>query len=98
MARFSIEAPHRLDAARCREVLDSLLRTALQQHAGRLGHCEQRWSDDRLTFSVSAAGMTVSGDLVIQAARVVVTGECPWLVRGRLEETLRQQLQRSLAR
>jgi hypothetical protein len=100
MPAYAVSIPHALgrdDAlARVQRFLDNVER----DYAAHVSEVEGEWVENRLQFGFRATGMPISGTLVVEEAIVHVTGPLPLaaaLFRGRIEQTIRDQLQRLLS-
>lgn len=96
MARFNVEVPHGLGAARGKAALEGLIGQMMSRFGQSVGPVEQSWQGNQLSFRLEVKGFQVSGQAAVGESRVAVTGDCPWLARGALESGLREELGRAL--
>jgi hypothetical protein len=99
MPSYNVSVPHELgqdDAlARLRRFLDDVQR----DYAAHVRDVRGEWIENRLQFGFVATGLPISGTLVVEETIVHVAGPLPLaaaLFRGRIEQTIRDQLQRLL--
>jgi hypothetical protein len=100
MASLSVSVPHQLGQqaalARVREFLESVRR----DYAGQMSDVEGQWDDNRLQFGFRASGLTISGNMVVEESQVHVNAPLPLAAaffRGRIENAIRDELQRLLS-
>ena len=70
-----------------------------QNYAAYISDVHGKWSENRLDFGLSATGLPVQGTLVVEDNAVHVTGPLPFaalLFRGKIEQTIRQELEKLL--
>jgi len=96
MARFNVEVPHGLGAARGKAALEGLIGQMMSRFGQSVGPVEQSWQGNQLCFRLEVQGFQVSGQATVGESQVAVTGDCPWLARGALESGLREELTRAL--
>lgn len=90
---LSISIPHQLGRAEARRRIEAGFANLVRQLPGGGGTCNERWDGDRLTFSVSGMGQTVSGVVDVLDAVVAMELELPGVLgliagglKGRLQE------------
>jgi len=90
---ISISIPHQLGRIEARRRIETGFASLLGQLPGSGGNCTQRWDGDRLTFSVTGLGQTVSGVVDVLDAVVTMEIELPGVlgliasgVKGRLRK------------
>ena len=91
---LSISIPHQLGRAEARRRIEAGFAKLVQQFPGGGGTCHQRWDGDRMTFSVSGMGQTVSGGVDVLDALVKMDIELPGVL-GLLAGGLKGQLQKA---
>jgi hypothetical protein len=99
MAGFHVSVSHRLGRETARERVAEFVHSVQTQYASDISDADGRWDGDRLLFSLSARGLAISGTLVVGAEQVVVSGPLPLMAmmfRGRVEQTIRAELERLL--
>ena len=90
---ISISIPHQLGRAEARRRIEAGFAKIIQQLPGAGGTCSERWDGDRLTFSVSAIGQTVSGVVDVLDASVMMQIELPGVL-GMIAGGLKDRLQK----
>ena len=91
---ISITIPHQLGRAEARRRIESGFAALVRQLPGAGGTINERWDGDRLTFSVSGMGQTVSGVVEVLDAVVKMDIELPGVL-GLLAGGLKGQLQKA---
>jgi len=91
---LSITIPHQLGRAEARRRIETGFAKIVGQLPGGTGTSSERWDGDRLTFSVSAMGQTVSGVVDVLDAAVKMDLELPG-VFGLLAGSLKGRLQQA---
>lgn len=91
---LSISIPHQLGRAEARRRIETGFASLVRQLPGGGGTVNERWDGDRLIFSVSGLGQTVSGVVDILDAAVRMELQLPELLgliasglAGRLQKT-----------
>lgn len=74
---LSISIPHQLGRVEARRRIETGFAKILGQLPGSAGSSHERWDGDRLTFSVSAMGQTISGVVDVLDAAVTMELELP---------------------
>jgi len=91
---ISISIPHQLGRAEARRRVEGGFANILRQLPGSGGTCSERWDGDRLTFSVSGLGQTVSGVVDVLDAAVTMELELPGLL-GMVADGLKERLRKA---
>jgi hypothetical protein len=90
---ISISIPHQLGRAEARRRIE----TGFERLVGQLpvsgATCMERWDYDRLTFSVTAVGQTITGVVNVLDAAVTMEIEVPGLL-GMLAGGVKARLQK----
>jgi hypothetical protein len=99
MPALDVSVPHALGQeaalARVQQFLDDVRR----EHADKVSDVRGQWSENRLEFSFLASGLSIRGTLVVEEIVVQVFGPLPLAAaffRGRIEQTIRQELEKLL--
>jgi hypothetical protein len=74
---ISISIPHQLGRAEARRRIETGFASILRQLPGSGSTCIERWDADRLTFSVTEMGQTVSGTVDVLDAAVTMDIQLP---------------------
>jgi hypothetical protein len=89
---ISLTLPHQLGRAEARRRIEAGFANLVRQLPGGGGTCNERWDGDRLTFSVSGLGQTVSGVVDVLDAAVNMQIELPGVL-GVIASGLKGRLQ-----
>jgi putative polyhydroxyalkanoate system protein len=99
MPNLSINIPHQLSREEARRRIQQQVEDLRRQHGGLLSRLEDRWSGDRLDFSVSLLGQTLTGVAFVEDTAVRLEIVLPWMlallagpVKGRIEQQGRNLL------
>jgi hypothetical protein len=99
VAALDISVPHRLGREAALVRVQSFLDEMRQSYSHEISDLRGQWDENLLEFSFAARGLTVQGRLVVEELFVRVAGPLPLAAlffRGRIEQTIRQELQRLL--
>lgn len=91
---LSVRIPHQLGRAEARRRIESGFANIVRQLPGGSGSFSQRWDGDRLTFSASGMGQTVSGAVEVFDTAVTMDLELPGLL-GMLASGLKGRIQKA---
>ena len=91
---ITVSLPHQLGRAEARRRIENGFAKIVEVLPGGAGKCHQRWDGDKLVFSVTAVGQTVSGVIEILETAVTMEIELPGVLgllagglKGRLQKT-----------
>ena len=99
MAGFNVSVPHALGQQAAQERVAQFLDGVRQKYANDISNVRGDWNDNRLQFGFTAVGMPISGTLVVEEQQVQVSGPLPLMAmmfRGKVEQTIRSELERLL--
>ena len=91
---ITISIPHQLGRSEARRRIEEGFSKVVQQLPVSGGAFDQRWEDDRLTFSVGAMGQKVAGVLTVLDSAVTMEIELPG-VFGIIANSLKGRLQKA---
>jgi hypothetical protein len=91
---ISLTIPHQLGRSEARRRIEAGFENLVRQLPGGGGACTQRWDGDRLAFSVSGLGQTVSGIVDVLDAAVNMQIELPGVL-GAIAGGLKGRLQKA---
>lgn len=94
MQDLTATIPHRLTRAEVKRRIQDQVGAVRQQYGGLLANLQESWTDDTMTFSLTALGQSISGRLTVDDEAVHVTVALPWLLRalaGTLKPRIEQQ-------
>ncbi|MBL9125708.1 MAG: polyhydroxyalkanoic acid system family protein [Planctomycetaceae bacterium] len=100
MPQLKVSVDHALDPDEVVKRLRTFLEMVKQAYGHQVTHLEESWGERSGTFSFKALGFKTAGTLEVDQAEVRVVGQIPLaalMFRGKIEETLREQLTRALA-
>src|SRR3954452_20682251 len=100
MPSYHVSVPHSLGSADARARLDKFLEDVRRDYAAHLSDVSGSWTADSLEFRFQTSGMPISGKLLVEQASVQVFGPLPLmasLFRGRIEQTIRDELRKLLS-
>jgi hypothetical protein len=100
MAALHLAVPHCLGRAEAQARLERFLEDIRTRHAAELNDVRGGWTDNELQIALSIRGIGITGRMVVEEAQVVVSGPLPLVAlffRGRIEQTIREELERALA-
>ena len=100
MPSLSLAIPHSLGQEVAQQRLQSLLTKALERNQSKISNLEQATEGNRQTFKFSTFGFKVSGDVVVEAAQIVLNVSLPFaamMFKGKIEQTLREEITKALA-
>jgi hypothetical protein len=100
MASYSVSVPHDLGISVARARVEQFLDDVRRDYAAHISDIGGAWTEDRLDFRFHTSGMPISGALVVKDAQVDVSGPLPLmasLFRGRIEQTIRDELRKLLS-
>lgn len=91
--QITVSIPHRLTAEEAKNRIQSGVADAKRQFGNQV-KIEDNWTGDRLDFSVSVMGQPLTGNLDVQADRVNVAVDLPWMLAalaGQITAQIEQQ-------
>ena len=91
---LSLTIPHQLGRVEARRRIETGFAKIVGQLPGSAGTCSQRWDGDRLIFSVSGMGQTVSGVVNVLDAAVTMEIELPAIL-GMIASGLKGRIQKA---
>jgi len=100
MASFHVSVPHAIGCEAALVRVQQFLDLVRQDYAAHIGDVRGEWRENRLDFGFSATGLPVKGTLVVEENAVHVSGPLPLAAlffRGKIEQTIRQELEKLLA-
>jgi hypothetical protein len=93
-APITLTVAHTLGRAEARQRIETGFTNLIGQLPGATrGACTQRWDGDRLTFSVSSLGQTISGVVEVLDATVIMEIVLPGVL-GMIAGGLKERLQK----
>jgi putative polyhydroxyalkanoate system protein len=99
MPNLTVSIPHQLSRAEAKRRIQEQIAHVQQQYGGMVGPVEQAWEGDTLDLTLSAAGQTVAGRLMVEDQAVRVEVALPWmlsLLAGKVQQQVEEQGRRLL--
>lgn len=100
MPGFSTELEHELTPEEAFERLRSFGDRMRESYSAHVSELTEVWHDDgRFEFAFKVMGMSIQGNMISEAERIVVQGSIPFTAlpfRGQLENEIRAQLKEAL--
>jgi hypothetical protein len=75
-----VSIPHSLGKAEATRRLQGGVSRMKSQFSGQIASFDERWSEDRMEFTVGAMGQTVTGHLDVLEDAVRVELQLPWIL------------------
>jgi hypothetical protein len=100
MAALNLSVPHNLGRAEAQARLERFLDEIRTRHAAELNNVRGGWTGNELNIELDIAGIGVTGRMLVEETQVHVSGPLPFAAlffRGRIEQTIRSELERALA-
>jgi hypothetical protein len=100
MAALNLSVPHRLGQAAAQARLERFLEDIRTRHAAELNDVRGGWTGNMLQLALNIRGIGITGQMVVEESQVHVSGPLPLAAlffRGRIEQTIREELERALA-
>ncbi len=95
-----MEVGHELSAEEATERLKEFVERLRLRHAEEVRDLDASWVDRTLHVAFAAMGFHIEGTLTVEQRQVRVDGKIPlaaMLLKGKIEKTIREELQRVLA-
>lgn len=100
MPTLSVTVPHNRNPEEVAERLRGLLEHALERNQDKIQNLVQEWNGNNLTFSFKTFGFDVGGNMQVEPQAVKVDAKLPFaamMFKGKIEQTLRDELTKALA-
>ncbi len=100
MPAFNVEVPHSLGQENAQQRIHTLLSKVREHYKDQVSSLEESWSDNVMTFKLSAYGFAFSGTATVAEDHVRMEGSMPFaamMFKGKIEQTFRTELERTLA-
>ena len=100
MAALKLSVPHNLGQAEAQVRLERLLDNIRRQHAAELNDVRGGWTENVLEIELDIRGIGISGRMIVEETHIHVSGPLPLAAlffRGRIEQTIREEIERALA-
>jgi hypothetical protein len=100
MAGYNVSVLHNLGREAALLRVQQFLDQVRHNYGDDVSDVRGQWNDNQLDFGFAARGLAVRGMLVVEEQAVQVTGPLPlaaMFFRGRIEQQIRQELEKLLA-
>lgn len=100
MPSFSTELTHKLGQEQAIERLKLFLDKVQEKYKDQVSNLEGEWTDHVLNFSFSTFGFSIKGTIEALEEAVKLEGSLPFAAiafRGKIEQSIREQLEKVLA-
>jgi putative polyhydroxyalkanoate system protein len=91
---ISVSIPHQLGRAEARRRIDEGFGDLSRHLGGAAGALEKRWEGDRLDFSLTSLGQSITGHVAVAEAMVTVEVLLPTflaMIAGKMKGTLQKE-------
>lgn len=91
---ISVTIPHQLGRAEARKRVDEGFADLSRHLGGAAGALDKRWEGDRLSFSLTSMGQSISGFVAVADAAVTIEVLLPGflaMLAGKVQGTLRKE-------
>ena len=100
MAALNLSIPHSLGQVEAQVRLERFLEQIRTQHAAELNDVRGGWTANVLEIELDIRGIGIAGRMVVEETHVHVSGPLPlaaMFFRGRIEQTIRGEIERALS-
>ena len=99
MPEFNARVDHQLSVEDATEKLKTCLDHVKQEYGEQVSRLDGTWESNVLTFALTTFGLDLEGVLTVGEDAAVVDGTLPFMAlafRGRIEESIKQNLRKAL--
>jgi hypothetical protein len=100
MPKFNVQVPHSLTQQEARTRLERFTEMLQQKFQNQISELQQSWENDTLHFRFKTYGIPLEGDITVTDRELNLAGNLPisaMMFRGKIESTIREELERLLA-
>jgi putative polyhydroxyalkanoate system protein len=100
MPKFGVRVPHQLSQQEARSRLERFAERLQQKLEGQVSDLQQAWEGDTLRFQFKTYGIQIKGTIAATENELNLDGELPFsamMFRGKIEDGIREQLERIVA-
>jgi putative polyhydroxyalkanoate system protein len=100
MPKFSVNASHQLGEEQAVERLKGFLEKVKDRYQSQVSNIQETWNGNQLDFQFTSYGFNIKGLLTAADDDVKIDGDLPFaamMFKGRIEQTIRDELNRLLA-
>ena len=98
MPNITLSIPHQLSREEAKQRISGLA-SQMRQQFGNVGTVNENWDGNRLNFTISVTGMTVSGHVSVEISVIrieVVLPAALAMLAGSMKQTLEQEARKRL--
>jgi Putative polyhydroxyalkanoic acid system protein (PHA_gran_rgn) len=99
MPAFGTEVPHSLGKEAATARLKSFIDQVRDRFKDKVSAIDGSWNENKLDFSLTTFGITVTGDLTVEEVKVVLAGQLPFAAfafKGKIEQDIKNALEKAL--
>jgi hypothetical protein len=99
MPGFRTEVPHTLSKADATEKLKVFIDRVREHYKNQVSAIDGSWQDNKLDFSLTTFGFTISGVLTVEDKIAILEGQLPFAAlafRGKIEQGIKSELEKAL--
>ncbi len=99
MPEFNASVDHQLSVEDATEKLKTFLDHVKEEYGEQVSKLDGTWDSNVLTFTLTTFGLDIEGVLTVGEDAAVVDGTLPFMAlafRGRVEESIKQNLKKAL--
>ena len=100
MPGFRTEVPHTLSKDDATEKLKAFIDRVRERYKDQVSAIDGSWEENKLDFSLTTYGFTISGVLTVEDKIAVLEGKLPFAAvafRGKIEQGIKSELEKALA-
>ncbi len=100
MPAFGTEVPHSLGKEAATERLKSFIDQVRDRFKDKVSAIDGSWQENKLDFSLTTFGITVTGKLTVEEEKAVLDGQLPFAAfafKGKIEQDIKAALEKALA-
>jgi putative polyhydroxyalkanoate system protein len=100
MPKFSVQVPHTLTPDEARARLDRFAEVLQHKYPNQVSDLEQSWENDTLRFRFKTYGIPLEGGIIVGERDLNLNGDLPFsamMFRGKIESTIREELEQLMA-
>lgn len=100
MPGFHVEVPHNMTEEEAANRIKDVLERMRGKFEGQVKDMQQNWVGNSMQFSFKTMGLVIKGEMISSDEAVTVLGDLPFaamLFKGRIENSIREELEKVLA-
>src|SRR5687768_7030796 len=99
MPAFRTEVPHSLGKDAATEKLKAFIDQVRERYQDKVSAVDGSWNDNKLDFSLTTFGFTITGKLTVEEKVAVLEGQLPFAAfafKGKIEQDIKGALEKAL--